>query len=499
MAMKRATIIQIICTLTLLAFWCSPVLGAPRFADRDLALRLAKVLDKGVFENKLISSTFIRKIGADKYVVKIVLDNGSEQEWEMDQLREWTRNETLVLRKNKALIFPTKENNEFSVFDKNEFVQHALRSNVYVKLHHPPDILAGQTISFQIYRFNLVKLLNVSATRDRNGYPHQYVLDLQNGQREYLSYREAQAVVHRGALIDAAGGNSVVERTPYRLRSIHKRKLTKLSDGGKAEFGIDLIFNRPVELADVHFPFQLYEKSSRAGSRGFSEFDFVFEVTVPNAVLGRRVNRIGSLEYLRDIHAVSDPVHPRRVLVRAAINPVVFTSPPDIVVSENSVMITFSKVIDQSVLDRKSIQSEETRRRQARLLADTVTDEEIRRVNEYLLAMETGRDQLRNARHASQFGEAFEDYLAAMTNFTAAAANASTDRELQDSMRQRNALLVNIPLMVLEHAEMAVKLSPIPDPDGLTRLIDISSEMTRDDQVIKALKALKQKVAAGGN
>ena len=494
--MKRATIISLICMVSLLSSWALAHAAAPRYADRELALKLAKVLDKGVFENKLISSTFIRKIGAEKYVVKVVLDNGGEQEWDMDQLRTWTKQGSLVLHKNNALVFPGSDSNEFAVFDKNGFVQHALRSNVYAKLHWPPDILAGKVINFQIYRFNVAELLDVNPGKDEQGYPHEYILDLQNGQREYLSFREAYESINRGALTDAVGNSADVERTPYLLQALRERKLAPSANGGTGEFGVDMVFDRPVRLDRGHFPFQVYEERARARAMGYGEFDFVIEVTAPNAEITRGVKRIGTLEFLRDIHAISDPVHPKRVLMRAAFNPVVLTSPPDIQVAANTVQITFTKVVDQSVLDRKAIQDEETRRRQAKLLAETLTDEEIRRISAYRQAMQTGGDQLQTARHAPQFGAAFEEYLAALTNFTEAAANASTDRELQDAMRQRNALLVNIPLMVLEHAELAVKLKPIPDPPGLKRLLDISAEMTRDEQLLKALQKLERQVDA---
>ena len=46
-------------TLALLALAGTAQATAPRFADKDTALDLSQILDKGLFRDQLISSTFV--------------------------------------------------------------------------------------------------------------------------------------------------------------------------------------------------------------------------------------------------------------------------------------------------------------------------------------------------------------------------------------------------------------------------------------------------------
>lgn len=474
----------------------APADAAPRYADRDTALNLAQALDKGLYRNKLISSTFIRGEGDGRYIVRVVLDNGIEQDWDMHQIRQWSRDGDIVLRKNKALVFTSDEDNSFGILDKNVFVEQALASNVFVMQYPPGDILAGRRINYGVYRFNLAELLGLAQGRDRHGYRYQYVFDLANGERELLSAWGAYDLLARDGLRDDAPGAGFVEQQPYRLQAIRPRALVNDPEGGTARFGIDMVFDRPVMLTAEHYPYEFYENNAGAKARGMPEHNFVLEVNAPNAVVVKPTERIRTLEFLRDIHSVNDPHHQVRVLLRASVNPVVLTHPPRITVEGNTVRATFVKVVDQSVLDRQALRAEEARRKQAQLLAPTLTAEEVRREETYRLSMTTGRAQLDRAKRAGNFGEAFEMYRAALANFNEAAATAGNDTDLRAAMRERNVLLANLPLMVLEHAEMVISEGTVADPAGLNRLIDAAAEMTRDDRLLRALRTLQQRLPA---
>ncbi|MFI5400812.1 MAG: hypothetical protein ACHQZQ_07175, partial [SAR324 cluster bacterium] len=118
---------------SLVLAWAGPAAAAPRYADKDTALELAQALDKGVLGNSLISSTFIQSVGRDQFVIRAVLDNGAQENWDMHQIRAWSQAESLTLRKNRALLFPKEQSNAFAVLDKNAFAQKALRAKVYAK------------------------------------------------------------------------------------------------------------------------------------------------------------------------------------------------------------------------------------------------------------------------------------------------------------------------------------------------------------------------------
>ncbi|MCH8884498.1 MAG: hypothetical protein IIA41_13505, partial [SAR324 cluster bacterium] len=277
-------------------------LAAPRYTDRENALAMAEALQNGIFRENLINSTFIQSIGGERYFIKVVLDNGSEQDWNIDRIRQLSRTESIVLKNNGALLFPSEETNDFVVLDKGRFAQMALQSKVYIKEYRSSDVLAGQRINFAVHRFNLVELLNLVPGSDELGYRHHYLFDLENGQRERLSYLDAYRALERGGLISDPLSVSPVLRAPYRLREIKPHPLQQPPGEPVGHFAVEMVFDRPVELEPGHFPFQFFERPIRRGSPAT---DFIVEITFPNAVMPEPVDSIDSLEFLRKIHAVA--------------------------------------------------------------------------------------------------------------------------------------------------------------------------------------------------
>jgi hypothetical protein len=472
----------------------APALASgPRYADKDTALEVAKVLDKSVFRNHLVTSTFIQSVERDKYVIKVVLDNGAEQDWDMNQIRAWTKDESITLQKNRALIFPHDRSNIFVVLDKNRFTQKALRTRVLVRQYPESDVLAGQSIRYGVYQFNLVDLLNINPGTDEQGYRHRYVFDLENGQRELVSYRDAYFMLQQNDLIeDPAQAGGPVMRTPYELRAINPRELEIINGAGR--FGLELVFDRALQLEPGHFPFQLYEKG-KSGAAATVEPPFLIEFTAPNAILPVQVTPIPNLEFLRSIAAVSDDAHQNRVLVRAKISPDVLTQPPEVSVKGQSVVITFTKVQDQSVFDRQALLEADLRRRQDKLLSGSLTAEEIQRRNNYRQLMETGLGQVDKARVRKAFQEKFDLLVSSLSNFSDAAVNASNDRDLEEALKERNSVLAKLPALVMDQASAALKQKPVPDKDNLRKAVVTVLGFTREPKTVARLKELQQALA----
>ncbi len=465
--------------------------AAQRFADKDTALELAQALDKGVFRDRLISSTFIQSVGRDQFVVKVVLDNGAELNWDMHQVRAWSHDESLTLRKNRALLFPKEQTNAFVVLDKNLFTQKALRAKVYAKTYGESDVLAGQTIKYAVHQFNLVDLLNLVPGGDEQGYRHHYLLDLENGQRELLSYLDAYQVLARNGLGDDTAAGPVM-RKPYQLTAIQPHEL-RMADG-TGRFGMELVFDRPIQLDAGAFPFQLYERAVAGAGRGPRDPAFVIEFTAPNAILANEVTPISQLEFLQTIYAVADQRHANRVLVRANLDPEVMTATPEVEVKGPSVLLTFTKVQDQSVFDRKALLEAELRRRQDKLLAGSLTPEEIARRNSYRQTMETGLGQVERSRTRPTYQERIDLLIASLANFNDAAVSASNDRDLEEALRQRNSALVKLPDLVIDYATEALKTEPPANQEALRRTLEATINLVREPNTLGQLNELLQRV-----
>lgn len=479
---KHTVWIPIILLLSL----ATPALSAPRYVDREKALQLAEILDKGLYASKVITSTFIQGIGEGKYFIKVILDNGRELNWDIAQIRSLAKKDVLSLRNNGALLFLNDENNEFAVLNKNRFTQLALKSKVFVKHYEEPDILAGETINFSLRQFNLAALLKTGKQRDPWGYRRHYVLDLDNGAREQLSYLEAYKALRRNSLSGDTGSVSPLLRAAYSLRRVAPHDLEKLNVDGVGRFSLEMVFDRTVQLEPSHFPFQFYEIPAPRGRGGF-----VVEITFPNAQMPNPIRPIKSLEFLRRVHVVTDPKHHRRLLLRAFLNPGVLTSPPKVAVDGSSVLVTFTKVMDQSKLDPKIRVDTDLRLKQEQLLHRTLSPEEIQKRKTYRAQMASGKAHLRAARRARNFGGKYTSWRNALNAFIHASTLASDDTELKKAMKERNYLMVRIPMEVVKRASRAIKNGKTSG--ALKDVLEDSARLTTNSKLRRQINRLLRK------
>lgn len=483
---------KLLCTriflVLILSGWAGSALAVSKYTDKENALNLAEALDKGIFRNRLITATFIQSVGKGRYFVKVVLDNGAEHNWDLKRLRALSKQESILLSRNRALLFSSEQTNDFAALDKTRFSQQALAAKVYVKRYKSSDVLAGNKIAFAVSRFNLVHLLGLKAGRDENGYPYHYVLDLENGQREKLSYRDAYFALKEKALLADETEAGMVMHTPYRIREIKPIRLEPLGPSGMGKFGVELTFDRPVELGTSHFPFRFFENGNGAGSP-----KFVVELTAPNAVLGGKVNTIRSLEFLRNVHVVPDRSNPVRLLMRAAVTPDVINFPPEVEVVGSTVRVSFTKVMDQSVYDRQTLARKALRVRQDRLLHRTLLPEDIGVRKQYRGFMKAGNESLHLARRAEGFKDRYDAYREAMAAFQNAALNATNDLSLDDALRSRNAILGKLPVLVIRHVRGVLR-GGAPNTSGLRELLEDAATQTRDKKVRRVIKDLIDRV-----
>ena len=470
-----------------LAGWAGGALAVSKYTDKENALNLAEALDKGIFRNRLITATFIQSVGKGRYFIKVVLDNGAEHNWDLKRIRSLSKQEAVVLSKNRALLFVSEDSNEFAALDKTLFSRTALGAKVYVKHYKSSDVLAGSKIAFAIDRFNLVHLLGLKAGTDESGYPYHYVLDLKNGQREKLSYLDAYFTLRENGLIAESTGEQNVMHTPYRVQEIKPINLRPLGPTGTGKFGVEVNFDRPIDLGVGHFPFRFFENGNGGGPK------FLVEVTAPNAVLGGKVKPIRSLEFLRDVRVVPDGRNPVRVLMRAAVTPDVMNFPPEIEVDGSTLRISFTKVMDQSVYDRQTLARKELRVRQDRLLHSTLLPEAVEIRKRYRNFMKAGGESLHVARRAETFQERYDAYREAMAAFQDAAANATNDLSLDDALRSRNTIMEKLPVIVIQHVRGQLKSGAAPAP-GLRDMLDLAESLTRDKKLRQIIDRQKAKL-----
>jgi hypothetical protein len=151
-------------------------------------------------------------------------------------------------------------------------------------------------------------------------------------------------------------------------------------------------------------------------------------------------------------------------------------------------------VQDQSVFDRKALLEAELRRRQDKLFGGSLTQEEITRRNAYRQLMETGLGQLDRARNRPTYQERVDLLVSSISNFNDAAVSASSDRDLEEALRQRNFVMVKLPELVADYATEALKSKPVANRDQVQKALETTINLTRDPNTIGQLKGLLAKV-----
>ncbi|MDH4225090.1 MAG: hypothetical protein OEW12_05545 [Deltaproteobacteria bacterium] len=459
--------------------------AAPLYTDKDTALELAQALDKGVFNNNLITATFIQSAGKNRYFIKVVLDNNTSQNWNLDQLQHWSRKDVVRLRGNRALVFPSQETNAFLVLDKSQFVRQALKARVYEKKYKEPDPLVGRVIPFAVHRFNLSRLVGAGGQTDDQGYPYRYVLDLMNGQREFLSYLDAYSILERTGLKE--GGEGEAEYRPYHLKAVRSQQPGAQDDRGGRAFALELEFDRTVQLAPDHFPFQLFERGAARKGKGFT-----LEVTLPNTDVSGRIPPVENLEYLHDIKVVTKPPFVDRAFLQAYITPDVLNQPPVIQVEGSTVKVNFYQVVDQTVRDASAVREADLRLRQKELGGIALSEEDISHMKSYRAAFQEGMTLTQRARDTRDVAASVGLYQQAIQKLLEASANATTDNELADALNERNQVESRLPGLILDHVRRTLRQGG--GSSGLQELLDVAKAMTRDSQTHGLIKKYEKQL-----
>ncbi len=245
--MSKIFSISLFLVFIALTIYCTASYAFPEYTSRQKALKLAGVLEKGYFKSIKISSVFVKNIGKDDYYLQALLSDGSSRKWMINRIRDWTQTDELILSNNRALVFPSATTTDFGVLEKNDFYRAALNSTAYVKTFSKHDVLEGKSLVLGILRFRILQendnnFLKTNLQGDR----YRYVLELENGTHEYLTYTDAFLLMQRSALLEEVPETVNVLRKSYKVKGMKKIPL-QLEDELRDiwRFGIEVVFDRP--------------------------------------------------------------------------------------------------------------------------------------------------------------------------------------------------------------------------------------------------------------
>jgi len=471
----------------------------PRYTDKQTALELASVLDKGTFGRYTISSAYVQNENVSDYYISVILSDGSAQKWYIDQIYKWSRDDELLLSNNRTLLFLDPSDSHFVVLDKNKFHRLALTANVYSKSFASEDPLAGKSFRFYIKTFSLISPTETAFGRDATGSKYRYIIDLYNGIRELLTYEDAYRIVKNGGMTEEQNVDGNTFKHAYHVTKIIPFPKTDPEDG-VSQFGVEVQFDQPILLDGDHFPYQMYENMVLVKGSQKSREEFVLDITIPNSEKKFEIRPIENLEYLQNIRIMKDPKYPKRLLLRAAFNPAVMDIPPVIYKnSDNSVYINFFNLIDQTVLSRgmlleakKRKEAEQESVKQIRITKAIKQDSDYGRA--FIVALETEKE----AQTVENPEAKINKLLAGIKQFEQAALYSEKDSQLFNALSKRNQMRDAVIAVTLEYVRGRLSRQEVAagDAQKLLSMLDQAESFTRRQQLLKEIDSLREQLNA---
>ncbi len=472
--LNKTVLILTLSTVFLLAGVSTPAFAFPEYTSRQKALKLAGVLDKGYLKSIKISSVFVKNKGEDDYYLQAILDDGSSRKWLIDRIRQWTQTDELILSNNRALVFPSPESTDFGVLEKNDFYRTVLNATAFVKTFGKHDILEGKSLVLGILRFRILqeedsKYLKTNKYGDR----YRYVLELENGSREYLTYTDAFVLMQRSAFLEEVPENVNVLRRSYKVREM-KKILLQLEDELRDiwRFGIEVVFDGPVMTSPDRFPYQVVELKMRDPETGQYRAQFFLQIVFPNAEKISDVKGFKNHEYLRHVEINTDVEHQKRVILRAMVNPDALDLPPFVEVTDrNSVVVNFFSSTDQSLTQPPDLP---VMRSAGELPRSVFTPDQLETEFEtkYLEAV----SMIRAAQEQMNTHLRIKAYFKALDALKNAALSAERDIQIAQALKQRDILLRAMPKLIIRNVQMTILAKKL-DQEGTKADPEMNKEL----------------------
>jgi len=428
--------------------------GFPEYTSREKALKLASILDHGYFKSIKISSVFVKNRGKDEYYLQAILDDGSSRKWLINRIREWVHSDELILSKNRALVFPFAGNTDFGVLQKNDFYRSVLNATAFQKIYGKHDILEGNSIVLGIQRFRILqeddsKFLSTNKLGER----YRYLLELENGSKEYFTNSDAFLLLKRSAFLEDIPEDVNVFRKTFKVQEIKKIPL-QIEDELREiwRFGIEVFFDRPIMKGSLNFPYQVVENKFKDPVTGRHKAMFFLQIIFPNSEKNIEIEGFDNHEYLRFIELETDVENQKRVILRAMINPDALTLPPFAEVTKrNSVIVNFYSSTDQSLSHPPALSASRAISELPRTVF-TSDNEETEFEKNYMEAVRL----IREAQNQINTGHRIDIYFKALKALKKAALSAELDIQIAQALKQRDLLIRTMPKLIIRNVQMTI-------------------------------------------
>ena len=472
--MNKITVTSLFSALLFLATYVNTLHAFPEYTSRQKALKLAEVLENGYFKSIKISSVFVKNIGEEDYYLQALLSDSSSRKWLLNRIREWTHTDELILSNNRALVFPSSATTDFGVLEKNDFYRTALNATAYVKTFGKHDVLEGKSLVLGILRFRILQENDSNyLKKNKHGDRYRYVLELENGTYEYLTYTDAFLLMQRSALLEDVPESVNVLRKSYKVKRMKKIPL-QLEDELRDiwRFGIEIFFDKPVMTDADKFPYNIVEIKKKDVNTGRLRSTFFLQIVFPNAEKKTLVKGFRKHEYLHQVKIETDKEHQKRVILKAMVDPDVMDLPPYIEVSDrNSVVVNYYSSQDRNLTqppDLPVTQFPSEAPRSVFTPTKLETEFEKKYMQVLILIRDSQKQQNMNLR--------INAYFKALEDLKKASLSADNDIQITQALNQRDVLLRTLPKLIIRNVQMTILAKKL-DQQGIIADPGLSREL----------------------
>ena len=426
----------------------------PEYTSRKKALKLAEVLEKGYFKSIKISSVFVKNIGEDDYYLQALLSDGSSRTWMLNRIREWTQTDELILSDNRALIFPSAETTDFGVLDKNDFYRTALNATAYVKTFAKHDVLEGKSLVLGILRFRILQENeSIYLKSNKHGDRYRYVLELENGTNEYLTYNDAFLLMQKSAMLEEVPETVNVLRKSYKVKEIKKIPL-KLEDELRDiwRFGIEVVFDRPIMTDADKFPYRVVELKKKDLNTGRLKSNFFIQIVFPNTEKRTLIKGFRKHEYLHQVKIETDKEHQKRIILKAMFDPNVIDLPPYVEVTDrNSIIVNYYRSQNRTLTQAPDLPvAHSPIEAQRSVFSPDKLESEFEKKYMQVLVL------IRDAQQQPNMNIRIKSYFKALEDLKKASLSAENDIQITQALNQRDVLLQTLPKLIIRNVQMVI-------------------------------------------
>lgn len=306
----------------------------PKYTSLENATKLAIILKNASIGEDNLVSIDLKKISGEQYYLEGITNRGKIYLLYINYLQRVLKYEKLFIANNKMIIFLSPKSSSFVILDKKSFLTSAFSANSYLKIYKGDDPLSGRNVLQKIKSIDVTPygVKNNRFGIDNKGNYYHYSIELHNGEKELLTYKDAYKLLEEQRLLTALAPEIPAIDRVNTITDFRVNNLNVAVDN--PNFSIIITFDQDNLLTEEQIGFEFIELK---GTK-----DYQLLISIPNSTVSQNFSKINDIEYLKDISLTNDKRYISRTVLKTKYNPLLTDVAPQISrIDKRDLVITF--------------------------------------------------------------------------------------------------------------------------------------------------------------